>query len=333
MAYKRNLTKAELCQNICDPSNFSKICAKKRKISLDLLLQLANKLNISYDELQLHSSFNNPDQYLEVSQLFKRLRRDQNFHKIKKLYNTYKDSYEEDNLEMQQLFIWINGYHHLFINLNPLYAIDLFKKAILIKKPNFCFKQLNLELLNEQEINILYDLVLSYMVHEEITRHPNYELDYPITVCTAMIDDLSKRKLIKDFSLLPTFRTLLASIYATFHNSSLLYTYAMKGLHYCQDHLQYSAIPGLYLQLTTYEKLTGNEDKALQYFYEALFLYKTQNRPASFYRTLPYFIKNNELKVDMNKVNQLLPRPIPSLTSEDIKQEAIALKKRYNNLK
>ncbi|MDO5794809.1 MAG: hypothetical protein Q4Q00_11570, partial [Turicibacter sp.] len=87
------------------------------------------------------------------------------------------------------------------------------------------------------------------------------------------------------------------------------------------------------LQLTTYEKLTGNEDKALQYFYEALFLYKTQNRTASFYRTLPYFIKNNELKVDMNKVNQLLPRPIPSLTSEDIKQEAIALKKRYNNLK
>ena len=104
---------------------------KKRKVTLDLLLQLANKLNVSYEELQLHSSFNNPNQYLEISQLFKRLRRDQNFREIKQIYDTHKDSYEEDNLEMQQLFIWINGYHHLFINLNPLYAIDLFKKAIL----------------------------------------------------------------------------------------------------------------------------------------------------------------------------------------------------------
>lgn len=331
VAYSRKISKAELCDGICDSSNFSKICSGKRKITLVLLIQLASKLNISYEKLHIYSTFDNPDEYLMITKQFKRHRSDQNFREIKKLYDNYSQIYSNANLEAKQLFTWIEGYCAMFIYLNPLHSIDLLKKAILLKKPQFSFENLNLELLNEQEFNILYDLLMAHTAHEELTLHPHYQLDYPITVCKAAIEELSQRKMIKDFSLFPSFCSMLASIYAVFKNTSFLHVYTTKGIKYCHEHSQFSSIPELYLQCVIYEKSIGNEEKALQYFYEALFLWRIQNRPSSFYRTIPYFIYNNNLNVNMEKINELLPTPILLLSSETFNHEIQRLQKQYCN--
>lgn len=310
IAYMRNISKVQLCEGICDASNFSKICSGKRKITLSLLLQLAFKLNISFDDLKLHASFENPDEYLSLLEQFQRLRSNSNFKEIQKLYQTYYETYSNFNLEAQQLFLWIKGIVETYIYLNPLHAIDILKNAIFISKPDFSFEVLNLELLNEKEFVILYDLLGGYMGHEEMTLHPNYQLDYPIKVCLAVIEELLQRRILKDKTLFPSFCSLLATIYGVHDQPSLVYLYTMKGLDYCQRHLECTAIPDFYIQLVVYERLLGHEEEALKYFYEALYLYRLQNRPPTFYRALNYFIKNQQLNVDLDKVNQLLPKPL-----------------------
>ena len=164
--------------------------------------------------------------------------------------------------------------------------------------------------MNEQELTILSDILVGYMGHEEMTLHPNYQLDYPITVSLAVIEELSHRKAIQDKTLFPSFCSLLAIIYGVHHQPSLIYLYTMKGLEYCQKHLECTTIPDFYIQLVVYERLLGHEEEALKYFYEALYLYRLQNRPPTFYRALNYFIKNQQLNVDLDKVNQLLPKPL-----------------------
>lgn len=323
VAYQRQITKASLCDGICDPSNFSKICAHKRSITLELLLKLCQKLDISFDELKTYATFDKPDEYLKIKNTFKKLRSNGDYKQIKNLYTVYSTQYPDT-----QLFLWIQGYCELFSNLLPLYAIDLFKKAIHLNKQNFSFESLNIEILDEDELSILYDILIAHMAHEELTLHPNYKLDYPINVSIKVINTLTSITNHKYQSILPPYCSLLANIYATFNNTNLLYHYTMIGINYCRYHHQLNSIPDLYLQLVCYEKLIGNEEHALNYLYQALQLYQLQNRPQSFYRTLPYLIKNFNLNIDSYKINQYLPSPLPKVDFDHMLKLQQTYKKR-----
>ena len=306
IAYQRKISKVQLCEGICDASNFSKICSGKRKITLSLLLQLTFKLNISFDDLKLHASFENPDEYVNIVHQLKQLRKHKDYHEIKNLYQTYQDKYTTYNLEAEQLFTWMRGLTELFVYHNPLYSMDLLKKAILISTPSFSFELLNLEMLNEQELDIFFDFLIAYLGYEE-KSHPisEYHLDFPITACTTALEDLSQRNTNCDLTLFPKFCSMLAMIYVVLENEALLKHYAMKGLKYCQVHSELALIPDLYMMLIYYEKLFGSDEKALHYFYESVYLYHLQNRQPIFYKNLDYFIREQQLNVDHERVKKL----------------------------
>ena len=306
IAYMRKISKVQLCEGICDPSNFSKICSGKRKITLSLLLQLTFKLNISFDDLKLHASFENPDEYVNIVHQLKQLRKRKDYHEIKMLHQKYQDKYATYNLEAKQLFTWMRGLTELFVYHNPLYSMDLLKKSILISTPSFSFELLNLEILNEQELDILFDFLVAYLGYEEKSRPiSEYQLDFPTTACTTVIEELSQRSTNSDMTLFPKFCSMLAMIYVIVENEALLKHYAMKGVKYCQIHSELSLIPDLYMMLIYYERLFGSEERALQYFYESIYLYHLQNRQPIFYKNLDYFIREQQLNVDLEKVKQL----------------------------
>lgn len=308
---ERNISQAKLCEGICDSSNFSKICSKKRKLTGDLVLRLALKLNISLDDLKLYASFNDPTTYIKLMKQFKLLRENEDFHGIKELYNANYEQSQYYPPAYEQLLLWMKAISEHYINLNPLYAINLCEKAVNLTQPQFSFKKLNLEILNEIELDIFYELIYAYLGHEELTKEVSeYQFDYPITLCLAIINELENRQLLKDLKLFPRYCALLSVIYGVLENKEQLYLLVTKGIQYCQQNLEFSQIPTLYIGLIMYERLCQRPQKAVQYFYETLYLYRLQNKPPAFYKNLSHFIRTQQLDVDYKKVNQLLPKPM-----------------------
>lgn len=155
------------------------------------------------------------------------------------------------------------------------------------------------------------DLISFYVAHEEIYLTPSqYQLDYPITVCKMIVDQYSEQLIEQDLSLYPTYCSMLVSLYRMIDEMSISYPYIQKGLQYCQKEELLSLISSFYLHLVVYEKSQNNEEQALMYFYESLYLFKLQNKSPEFYKNFNYFINKHQLNINPELVTKYLPMPL-----------------------
>lgn len=312
-SYQRGMSQAQLCEGICDPSNFSKICSGKRHVSGDLIIQLALKLNISLQDLSIHATLENPNAYLKTMKQFKRLFANEDFRAIKKLYLTTQNTLDTPSKQFEQLLLWMKGIYEEYVHYNPSYTIELCKKAIHLTNPYFCFDKQNLDVLTELELDIYLSLIHGYTGCEELNPKP-YETQflYPLDLTLAVIEELSRRQNVKDFTLLPKYCSLASLMYGIRENPDALLLAVNKGIQYGQENLEFSVTPELYMSLVVYERLNNRPEQAVKKFYECLYLYKLQNKSPSFYKNISHFIRTQNLQVDVEKLNQLLPKPMIS---------------------
>lgn len=307
VAYSRGISQNQLCKDICDSSNFSKMCTGKRQITTDIILKLTHRLNISFENLLLYSSTESPLEYKKMVRQFYRAKKNNDIKTIDQLYKDNVDIYSDSD----PLFLWMKALIELSVNDNSLYSIDLLKKAILVSCPLFSFENLNFEVFKKIDFEIFLDLILFYAAHEEIYLKPSqYQLDYPITVCKIIIDQYVTELIEQDLSLYPTYCSMLVSLYRMLDNLLLAYPYIEKGLEFCKEEALLSLIPSFYLHLVVYEKGQNNEEIALMYFYESLYLLKLQNKEPEFYKNFHYFINKHQLNITPELVTKYLPIPL-----------------------
>lgn len=141
VAYSRGISQNQLCKDICDSSNFSKICTGKRQITTDIILNLTDRLNISFETLLLFSSTESPLEYKKMIKQFYQAKKNNDIKTIAQLYKDNVDIYSDT----APLFLWMKALIELSTSDHTLYCIDLLKKAILISCPHFSFAELNFE--------------------------------------------------------------------------------------------------------------------------------------------------------------------------------------------
>lgn len=54
--------------------------------------------------------------------------------------------------------------------------------------------------------------------------------------------------------------------------------------------------------MAIYEQVSNNSEQATKYLTDALFLFKMQNRPSSFYKGLSEFINKYEFNININNL-------------------------------
>ena len=288
------MNKSQLIEGICDYSNFSKMCNGKRKPNYDLILQLSQKLNISLNELQIHSSLKNPEEYLKLHKQFHEFRATRNYHEIKKLYISYQSQEIDSDINVQFILLWMQGIYEANQNQNYMYAIDLFSKAINLLQPMFSIKQPNLTLLTIEQLDLVHDICLCYMNLEKYSQ--------AILIYKQLIAYLEDHILLDDFSLIPNYCYSLGSILLKTKEYECSKFYSLKGVEYCNKHFNLTKLPFLYCNLAIYEQVSNNSAQATQYLMDALFLFKMQNRPPSFYKGLNEFIKKYNFHIDLNNL-------------------------------
>ncbi|HAX72956.1 MAG TPA: hypothetical protein DCY20_05480 [Firmicutes bacterium] len=286
------LNNAQLIEGLCDHSNFSKMCTGKRKPNYDLIIQLSQKLNISLHELQIHSSYKNPEEYLILSKKFQELRVTGNFSEMKKLYISYLAHDPNPNNNVQHLLCWMQGIYEANLNRNYIYAIDLFSKSIKLIQPLFLIEQLNLDLLTVDQLDLIHDICLCYM---NLGKHSQ-----AIVIYQQLISHLENQTILEDYEIISKYCYTVGKISLIVKAYDQAKFYSLKGIEYCSKNYNLARLPFLYCNLAIYEQVFNNTEQANQYLTDALFLFKQQNRPLSFYKGLNEFIKKYEFQVDFD---------------------------------
>lgn len=289
-AISLGMNKSQLIDGICDHSNFSKMCTGKRKPNYELILQLSQKLNISLKELQIYTSLNNPEEYLKIHNQFHKYRTTRNYHKIKKLYESYKPQEINSNINIQHLLLWMEGIYEANQNKNYMYAIDLFNKAIKLLQPLFSIEHPNLSLLALEQLDLVHDICLCYI---ELKKYSQ-----AIIIYEQLITYLENHILLEDQSTISKYCYSIGNILLKTEQYEHSKFYSLKGIEYCNKSFNLTRLPFLYCNLAIYEQVSNNSEQATKYLMDALFLFKMQNRPSSFYKGLSEFIK--KYKFDIN---------------------------------
>ena len=293
-AISLGMNKSQLIDGICDHSNFSKMCTGKRKPNYELILQLSQKLNISLKELQIHTSLSNPEKYLKIHNQFHEYRTTRNYHKIKKLYESYQPQEINSNITIQHLLLWMEGIYEVNQNKNYMYAIDLFNKAIKLLQPMFSIEQLNLSLLTIEQLDLIHDICLCYINLEKYSQ--------AISIYVELISYLEDHIFVEDHSSIAKYCFSLGNVLIKTEQYEQSKFYSLKGIEYCNRNFNLTRLPFLYCNMAIYEQVSNNSKQATKYLTDALFLFKMQNRPSSFYKGLSEFINKYEFNININNL-------------------------------
>ncbi len=282
---------SQLIEGICDSSNFSKMCRGKRQPTYDVILQLSHKLNVSLDELQLYSSLKKPEEYLKLRQQFHQLRLARNYQAIKTLEETYRPLGKKNNPYFTPLLLWMRGITAATQQQNYRYALDLFTKSLSLLQPLFSLEDPNFSLLALEHLNLVHDVCLCYTHLGQLER--------PILIYERLITFLEDRPHVEDPSLLPTYCYSLSRIFIKKEDYSRATFYVQKGIDDCYQHLNLTILPFLYCHLAIIKQANHQTQQAHNHLLEALFLFKMQNKPLTFYKELHEFMQQYHLSLDI----------------------------------
>jgi len=292
IGYQRNMSNRKICFGVYDPSSFNKICLSQREPSLELVISISEKLNISLEELEYYCVFEDPNEFRSIKNRFEYYRLLQDYKNIELLYHNHKSKYQSESSLGYYLFLWMKAIVEVTINHNYLYAEEILIKIIKSRHPDFKIKQYKLFNFNETELDILHDIAYSiYLGNHE--RYPE-----SISIYEQLINYMNSNNLqVNDMTLFPKFCYQVSYILIEEKKYKDARIYTDIGFEYAKKNLQILKLPYLYRNLAIISINQNDEIKAASYFKKCIELFRVQGRNEDFLKAGLEFAKELGIKI------------------------------------
>lgn|GEM_PF-2518802 len=293
VAQQRKISKRKLCEGLYDSSTFNKICLGYRSPSLELILNISRKLNISLETLEHCCTFEKPSEILYIKHKFECYRLVQNYKALENLYHTYKLAYAFPESATYTLFLWMEAIIEMTININYAYAQELLIRVIKTENPSFDISNISLTDFNEKQLDILHDLAFSIYLndHEKFTE--------ALRIYEILVDHITiNNNYISNKALLPKFCYQIGFILLKenkYHDEAEKYTDI--GIKYAEKNIQLTKLPYLYRNCAIIMAFKGNKKSSEYYFRNCIELFRMQGRDENFINEGLAFMKSFHIEL------------------------------------
>lgn len=159
IAYSKGISQAKLCENIYDYSHFNRMCNGKENINTEVLLMCAEKLCISFDELNQASELSGKKEVIHYIEEFDCLSHYHDIDKIKK-FSMELSSVELDDASFRQLKLSVKAFLLWRCDRDISTALNVLLDALKVTVRKIDFQSLLYSALSDLELNIINDIAL-----------------------------------------------------------------------------------------------------------------------------------------------------------------------------
>lgn len=274
IAYERGLSINTIVDGIADKGNVSRMRSGKAKITLDIIMLLANRLDVNLDDVLRNSSSTSPD-FFEAIDSIRYYSQIQDFEACKYLLEKTEKEFAEEILKSVEIY-QIIGWHKAIINIelknNYHESIDILNDSLAINSKQFNINNFDPKIFTDIELGIINAIIIC-----------NIKLNnYSIVIKNAY------EKIIDNIDLITINDSEIAfNIYYEFLITGIklgvdrkeLLTLAKDTAQIALDNGLTSKLPFIYYQIALLHVGLQQYDKAEEYFNSAIFMFKQIKTP------------------------------------------------------
>ena len=287
IADSRGLNVNNLLEGFVDKGNFSKI--KKgttKKVSLDLLMYLANKLGENIEDIFRETSPSNPD-FFEAIESIRYYTQIHDFAACAYVTKLVEEEYEEDMLkgiDAYQIFMICKAVIQMEANKDFYTALEILKEALDTNQKSFSFDVFDVNIYTEIELGIISSILICYFnINKQDTRlKPIFEAMIEF-IETKHTDDYEIA-----FNIYYEYMLISGSID---YNPNELLDIALDTAQLALDNGITNKLPFIYCQIALIYTDLGDKENMEEYYSTAIFLYKQIGVPEAY---LSKIIANRE---------------------------------------
>lgn len=237
-AKKQKFSQVKLAEDICDVGNLNKIINRKdgRKLNYEYLIKLCEKLNLSFQEVAIHTYFSDINYYHKL-ELAKKYYYNCEFDNLQNLLEELK-SHPDSSLPLSKIVLLMFG---ALLDIYKLKNYHMARKkclsAIHVLHPSFRLNKTYLRHLSLVEIEILYYYFLCNIWLDD------YDDD---TVYCTYIIELLESKIVPNYRLIAKYNLLLAIICFRKGNYDESIKFVQKGITNEKSSNELHIMPYLY---------------------------------------------------------------------------------------
>lgn len=183
IAYSKGISQARLCENIYDYSHFNRMCNGKENINTEVLLMCAEKLCISFDELNQASELSGKKEVIHYIEEFDCLSHYHDIDKIKK-FSMELSSIDLDDALFKQLKLSVKAFLLWRYDREVSTALNVLLDALKVTVHKIDFQSLLYSALSDLELNIINDIALCLF---DLNRY-----DESLLILQSLVDGLSE---------------------------------------------------------------------------------------------------------------------------------------------
>lgn len=286
IAYKRGLSVNTLVNGIADKGNVSRMRNGKAKITLDIVMLLANRLDVNLEEALRNSSPTNPD-FFEAIDSIQYYTRIHDYEASQYLTQKVEKEFSEDilkSIEIAQIIGWSKAVIQIEIVNDYHYAIDILNKTLNINNKSFNIQTFTPDDYTDIEIGIINSILICH---------------FNISGATLEIKDAYKKlKEYIDYRKINDYETSFDIYYEYLITCIKLGTDREQLLSLAEDTAQIALengltnkLPFIYYQIANIYLALNDYSNAKEHLNSTLFLFKQINAPEHLISTVESVIK------------------------------------------
>lgn len=164
IAYEKGLSVNDLIDGIADKGNVSRMRSGKAKVTLDIIMLLANRLDVNLEDVLRNSSSTDPD-FFEAVDSIRYYSQIHDYEACKYLLKKTKKEFENEILKSVEIYQLIHWHEAIVLTEldNKYYeAIDILNDALAINNKKFSLNSFDPKDYSDIEIGIINSILISY---------------------------------------------------------------------------------------------------------------------------------------------------------------------------